>query len=1349
LSLLEEHILRLDSVALRPALKAIILCLLPGLEDETSEDFERIVAAVDELRDAVRSESDEIVEAKSETGSSLFWQCFFLATITNASRRQGALAYLVRRLPRFGLQHRRQSLPGGELGPETLPAESEAAITPEPGLLIRCFEAGLCDPQMLIQRGFLDLLVSHLPLDSPVLQQRVDRGDLERLVGAAAGVVSRRDMSLNRRLWAWFLGPEPLAGAEGPDTSLSPTHDRGARTDTTAHHAAYFSQYGLHALTQSVLKMINRPSLSPADRARPFRVCLSLMDRGEVGGYIVPEVFLPALQSLQSYSEIATKDQVDEVLRSASIFFDGVESGLIWGKLLYLVMSALDTKSLDRQEALSRLRLAKFILARFNLKEEEMLVHHMPLMILSTIATLNKALGEVSGELTIGAELFDLAFEILDLLVQMVPDRALRAVQTDEDESDLVAPMPKEAVYEKIRGFYEDNQGNLDFVDAPFKTAEIGQYTLHEAARMFFSSLRGDTVLGSSDMPSRILSNLIPKVQLLKSLDDFDLISIFEATLTGQTEPRRKLPFPDLVAITTVLTALQTARTSDSYIESGRLPDVLHPLVTSLWHYLSPTLPKYHVEAVRSILQLHIISQSDRYVEAAISSILVNQGAQSQAVGLSNEADHGRRFTILWTHTMYELSLQTEKRGSISRRSSAIGIPTVSSLAGGFRPILTRPLLLLLDSLTEDGTELSAFMTSWLQDLPTLTNVIEVLLIHLQDLQCLRSNASLIPDRSSQSQSPRKQTDDTKECLYYLRHILNILKRPSHHTWLTLADVPAPQTLESTPHRLPLQEYILQICLKALSIDTNAKDAQKPHLQDLSQIAATIILRIYQGPFAASLKDLQLEVPLMGKLRTSGPSLQSLLLEAILSCLRVRLVPSEEEPKAEQRPVNIPGNRSRLSLVADRGSVEVEREAIQPPPQLVDCLKYGFSSPASRLVLDDWVHFLTEVLPMFSDAIFQNLLPLVECLCKEINRTFEQLKAIFSTSGLGSSTSPESTLISLINGLEQLLARAHDRLRLQETKIAANKTPEQPQGFFGNMVSGVFSSETNQTRIPTANSRLTVLLCFQDTVRICFTIWCWGGYGQNHSRQYLHSVASFGYTSLRMRNRARRILEHLFTAEALECLETLAVLWRDSGRDGMQSTAVIGLLNVLNGSRPKHTIPAIFNAVYSRTNPNALDPNRMSTLTSDLTDTDLVAFLVDYTKSLEDDSMDEIWSDCSLFLRDVLANPLPHRQILPALLEFTAVIGQKVDNTNFGEQRRMRKELAVSDITRSLKFKLIRNRTSSQGSSQPSSPRVPWATRRILHKPLMPRNHPLPRMVTMGRSDPWTLSRLLHQSSRT
>ncbi|KAF2704205.1 hypothetical protein K504DRAFT_416929 [Pleomassaria siparia CBS 279.74] len=1277
LSIFEKYILKLDAAALRPPLKAVILCLLPGLEDETSEDFERMFTALDKLRTTVKHHSDEIVDAKSESGSSHFWQCFFLAAITNSSRRQGALAFLVRRLPKFAILSGQSSLTDDipDLT-EGLPAEAEAAISPEPGLLIRCFESGLLDPQLLIQRGFLDLMVSHLPLDSPILQQRISKEDLERLVTAAVSVVSRREMSLNRRLYAWFLGPEPPPGAEGQEPMKSPTQDKhGASQDASAHHATYFSHYGLRALTSSVLKMINRPGIHPVDRARPFRVCLSLMDRWEVGGLIVPELFLPAIQSIQSYSEVATKEQVEEVMRSASAFFDGVDSGLIWGKLCNLVTTALDPKASSPQEALRSIKLAKFVLSRFNLKEEEMLVHHMPLMILSTLSALNVAFNQAAGKVTLEKQVLDISLEIADSLVQIVPDRALKDGHTSEEDSNDVADISAAVICQNIRAFYEDSQGLVDFSDLPFTANELGQLALRESSHMFSASLQSSAATSFSEMPSRMFSSLIFKVQGLKALDVLDPLPVFQRVLSASNfQSKQGIPFRHLSAMTTVLSALQAAEPSDPYLSLDQLSEIIHPLVAAFWHYLSPLMPKYHVETVRCILLLHAISPSSRMVEAAISSLHV-QPKLSLNPAVGPPSDDGRRFAILWTHTMHELSLQTEKRGNASRRPSGIGDITSLSADGGFQSVLTRPLLLLLDSLADEGTARSAFVTSWLQDLPTLNKVFEVLAIHVQSLRCLSSNDSLA---SGQITRPRPGTanSDTKECLYYLTHVLHVLKRPSNYTWATLNEEYAPQNKEF-PQNVYLQEWIVRACLRTLSISNDAPEqTQEPHLQDLHRTAVTIICHIYRNPFAGLLRDLELEVPLMARLRTASPSLQSLLLDAVLLALKLRITRPAEERNSDLKTPTQPTHRSRLSLAMSRDAEDVELPPIPPPPQLVDCLNYGFSSASSRLVLDDWVHFLVEVLPLFADTIFQNLIPLVDCFCKQIKKTFEELKAIFCDSGLVAEISPETTLISLINGLEQILAKAHDRLMIQETKSTVTKSPEQPQGFFGNMVSGVFATEANQTRTPTANSRLTVLLCFQDTVRICFAIWSWGGYGLIDGRQDPASASTFGYTSLRMRNRARRILEHLFAAEALECLETLTVLWAHSTKDDVQATAVMGLLNVLNGSKPKNTIPAIFNAVYSRTNPHALDPNRMSTLTSDLADTDLVTFLVEYTKSLEDDAMDEIWSDCTLFLRDVLANPLPHRQILPTLLEFTAVIGQKVDNTNFGEQRRMRKELA-------------------------------------------------------------------------
>jgi hypothetical protein len=101
----------------------------------------------------------------------------------------------------------------------------------------------------------------------------------------------------------------------------------------------------------------------------------------------------------------------------------------------------------------------------------------------------------------------------------------------------------------------------------------------------------------------------------------------------------------------------------------------------------------------------------------------------------------------------------------------------------------------------------------------------------------------------------------------------------------------------------------------------------------------------------------------------------------------------------------------------------------------------------------------------------------------------------------------------------------------------------------------------------------------------------------------------------------------------------------------------------------------VFNSIYRRIN---ADASRDNIQTSDMTAADLVGFLMEYVKSIEDDAMDEIWTDCMAFLKDILNNPLDYSQILPLLMSFVALIAEKVDNTNFGEQRKMRKELGVS-----------------------------------------------------------------------
>jgi hypothetical protein len=1276
---------------LRPCLKSIILSLLPGLEDETSEDFEDVVRVLDKFREASKeTENDAQIGDKElvEERDSYFWQCFFLAVITSPSRRQGALAVLVRSLPKFATTSRKAggAYADGTDSLKSLPAAAQAALSPEPGLLIRCFSAGLSDKQLLVQRGFLDMLVTHLPLDSAVLQYAVPKADLDRLIFAAAGVVSRRDMSLNRRLWAWFLGPEPTSELE--NTPISATDVKSPTVDLSSHHAAYFARYGLRSLTRSILALFDRKIASPSERARPFRICLSLMDRWEVGGLLIPDLFIPAMTNAYEYSQTASKVEVDEVIKSASIFFDGVESGLIWAKFFELATAALkEDKVGSKVDGVRNLELCAFVIQRFNLREDEMVLYHMPLTALSILILLNRQVKR-----PVGHQVRALALDVVEKLVNMIPERAFI------EPEKVMKGRPPSDVLGLITQFYEQDQGTIEGTEGLFASlspAVVGSRLLREALTFFIHCINASAATLGMDSTTKLVCSLLPKIpDAVSALREVNLLASLRTSLTPNNSRSGQINFSVLASVTTVIGMAQQVTIEHPYITAPELLDLQNTLIEMLWDYLSPLHPKYHVEAVRYIWHLEAIPSSNRCVEASLTR-LISLALRSPGLDARiSPADGARHFAVLWTHSMQEKSTGGEKnqRAMIRRTSSIAGLNGAISIPSDPSSVLARPLLLLLDSLAEDGTELFTFVNTWLQHLSALPRVFDILISQIQALKCFR-----MPTKTKKQ--PRRtlrpsDAGDSKECLHYMRHVYGILKNASEHTWLTVAGEmiePHYQQGDEQAERVPLHILLVQICLRVLdTVSLVPQETESDHISQLQQTALEIILLLVQGPFSAPLKDLHLELPLLDRLQQDlakmDPLLQMSLLSAITAALKLQFTnipPLPKSPHQRKFSRDLTPTASTLSLTKDRGSTDtLSALRVAPPPSLVECLKAGFSSPSSRIILDSWVSFLVEILPLFADTIFQNLIPLVECFCSQIGIVFDQLRTTFRQQSAGHDiASPEPTLISLMNGLEQILARAHDRLVTDELKVANAKSPDQPQGFFGNMVQGVFNTESSQqpTRTATANSRLAVLLCFQDTVRTCFGVWSWGVYGAGSlEKQDPSSFASFGYTSLRMRNRARRLLEHLFAAEALECLETLTVLFVRPPSKHFQPESVTGLLNVLNGSRPKHTIPAIFNAIYSRTNPTALDVGRMSSLTSELSDIELTGFLVEYLESIEDDAMDEVWTDCMAFLKDVLANPLLHSQILPDLIGFIRVLAEKVERTGFGGERKMRRDLGVS-----------------------------------------------------------------------
>ena len=1251
-SLFEDYIVALPTADLRPALKSILLGLLPAIEEETSEDFDRAFKIVQsfERKFSGREGKSDLENERS----GYFWQCLFLCVITSPTRRQGALNFLTRQLPKFGVSHEHpyDVHEGVHSGLAGLSPEAEAAVSPEPGLLIRCFMAGLCDPQVLTQRGFLDLLVTHLPLHSPVLRDRVAPEDLDRLVSATLQVLLRREMSLNRRLWAWFLGPSPKGTAtDSNPPSPADTEQESSLAPGPWLGSQYFEVNGKASLIRCILQMFRAEVTTPSQMARPYRICLSLMDRWEIGGLLIPPVLLPALENVYACSLVASPHALSEVLRSASLFFDGVEASLLWACLNSLLRDARGDLTKDPD----RLHMFIWIAENFNIKDEEMVTVHIPLTTLHLLGLLNAQ--EPSLDLVL---LQRLVMDIVSLLIESIPSGAVEesdhAVEAREASAILDSDWTSNAITRAVSAFYEDGLRASSRPAMPFAKRALAimlQRMMSFAAARALSE-RSFELFCQTVPPLHTLVLTIPCVYSEKS---YDLQQAISAVLDEGERGLSAMPFPALASIITVLSMWKAV---------DRLPkaDVLASeaaLASSLWRSLSSSTPKYHVEAVKSFWNLEDLVAPEDGVKVSLLALTCSARASDKLFDADAE-ETIRRFMVLWNHTIPgQPSNNRAGAFGLPRRGSAM--PSMSEMVQAVRrqSTLREPLLLVLDQLCNPSNAGFGLVKAWVSTLPSLGQVLTIL------LECLAAYASSDVPRVPDERTDERQDQERKRLLeYYLTHFKNLLACRSDWIWQCLQASPAPAIVDGETANGFL--FLAQTSIDVLC-------APVKNSTSLHQTAVAVLDTILNGPVALELKSINLDVIMIDRLISSlqeeDGNLQGLLLRLTVQAINLHVKQMLPEP-AE-------GHGARGSIGVRRPSVSITGSTfpattMTPPPQLFQCICLGFSSPCAHYHMDQWLDFLASVLPTFADAIFGNLLPLVDCFCRELRTTFDKFVALSHVTAAPSVTAPESVMLALLEGLEMVLARGHECLVADAVATPMTKQTTQPNSFLGNVASGVFKAEGPPSKTAQANSRLTVILAFQDVIRVCFRMWNWSAHHTDNTEYDKTSAATTAYCALRIRNKTRHLLEQMFAVEPLESLEVIIARWKHAPQES-EAAAAVNLLQVMQGTRPKNILPAILDALCSRANPAVLSAAHQSTQTTDLTALDVTLFLLAYITFTEDDAMDEVWDDCIAFLRDVLANPLPYRLILPALLSVILLLAEKLGNTNFGEQRKMRREL--------------------------------------------------------------------------
>ncbi|KAF9011155.1 Dopey, N-terminal-domain-containing protein [Cyathus striatus] len=342
LNIYETYYLPLQS-GLRPIMKSFILALLPGLEEETGEFFEKVIGLLDRLAGTV--------------SMSFFFQNLWLVMLTTPSGRGTSLNYLSRRLPQLNADEDMTPIVGQDIG-----------------LMIRAFAAALEDENLLVRRGALDILLQTMRVDSFTIR-KAHADDRAILMRAATGVVLRRDLSLNRRLYTWLLGTD----------------------EKSENQIVYLKQNGLELLSSTLKYEMLSPS-GDYSESRPFKIFISLLDKWEIGAPLTETLVYDAFEAIKQLCNNPI-DGAEDLTMTASTLYEAVEPQIIWKHLLTAVFSEISGES-TQVEAVP---LVRFILQTFS-QDEEIQQIHLPVIFAAIIDLLiictERNPGMVSSEVT-------------------------------------------------------------------------------------------------------------------------------------------------------------------------------------------------------------------------------------------------------------------------------------------------------------------------------------------------------------------------------------------------------------------------------------------------------------------------------------------------------------------------------------------------------------------------------------------------------------------------------------------------------------------------------------------------------------------------------------------------------------------------------------------------------------------------------------------------------------------------------------------------------------------------------------------------------------------------------------
>ncbi|XP_016152985.1 PREDICTED: protein dopey-1 isoform X3 [Ficedula albicollis] len=310
LSLYEIYYLPLGKT-LKPGLQGLLTGILPGLE-EGSEYYERTNTLLEKVASAV--------------DQSAFYSALWGSLLTSPAVRLPGITYVLSHLNRKLSMEDQLYIIGSDIE-----------------LMVEAVSTSVQDTSVLVQRSTLDLILFCFPFH----MSQATRPDMIRILSAALHVVLRRDMSLNRRLYAWLLGFDNNGALVGP---------RSTRHSNPEEHATYyFNTFSKEMLVQAMVGILQINGQGEESTLmqdlKPFRILISLLDKPELGPAILEDVLIEVFRTLytqckaelelqtepsfnkdhtQLSSKLRENKKTAELIKTANLLFNSFEPYYMW-----------------------------------------------------------------------------------------------------------------------------------------------------------------------------------------------------------------------------------------------------------------------------------------------------------------------------------------------------------------------------------------------------------------------------------------------------------------------------------------------------------------------------------------------------------------------------------------------------------------------------------------------------------------------------------------------------------------------------------------------------------------------------------------------------------------------------------------------------------------------------------------------------------------------------------------------------------------------------------------------------------------------------------------------------------